>query len=446
MKQAILGVLLVCSFFQIAAQSIQGVLTQHAGQTIVLKGFDYYKSFELAKTSIDSLGNFTLSYSKKYRGMGVLKTQDKSNLVLALTGANIQVKGIHLKEANSLAFTNSPENTLFVDFAKKYVQGQQVYKAWKYMQTRYAKEPSLQVHKEVLKTINNEIVRIEGIPVKELNKLDKKRYLHWFLGQRTLVSDMPASIYSYPERIPQNIAQFRSIDFTNSNFKTSGLFKELIEGHYFLLENSGKSLDDVFIAMNISTQYLIDQLQGNDALLNEVSGKLFAYFEKRSLFKAAAYLSVTMLNQDQCVLDTELANRFESYQKLKVGAKAPEIEFEGKKILGTLKTNKLLVFGASECPGCKSDVLKLLGYYDGWKAKGIEIVYVSIDTNKTTYEAAYKNAPWQMYCDFKGWKTKAAKEYHLFATPTYFLLDANNTIVLRPRSVDHANAWIGQKL
>jgi thiol-disulfide isomerase/thioredoxin len=200
---------------------------------------------------------------------------------------------------------------------------------------------------------------------------------------------MPETIHKYTENLPKNIQQFRSTDFNHPNFKTSGLFKELIEGHYFLLENMGQSLDSVYTQMNTSTDYLIKSLQKNDSLLNTVSETLFKYFEKRSLYPAAANLSTQMLSQNQCVLSTSLANTMQKYKDLKVGAVAPEIQLDATTTLSSLKKPALLVFGASWCKHCKKEALELRSYYDTWKAKkNIEVVYISLDTDKKAFKTA----------------------------------------------------------
>lgn len=121
----------------------------------------------------------------------------------------------------------------------------------------------------------------------------------------------------------------------------------------------GQALDSVYTQMNVSTQYLIDNLQENEGLLNTVADELFTYFEKRSLFKVSAYLSISLLNDSQCVLEDDLAAKLESYRKMKVGNIAPDITLEKQK-LSAIKTNKLVVFGASWCPICKSEALELL--------------------------------------------------------------------------------------
>ncbi len=46
------------------------------------------------------------------------------------------------------------------------------------------------------------------------------------------------------------------------------------------------------------------------------------------------------------------------------------------------------------------------------------------------------------YCDGKGWETQAAKDYYVFGTPTYLLLDANLKILVKLKSPNHLQAWM----
>ena len=445
MKEKLVLIALLLSF-TIKAQTIRGNLKHHAGQQISLTGFNYYKTSELAKTTLDSLGNFRLAYPKDYKGMGVLKTQDNSSLVVLLTEKNIELKGNHLQEPDKLVFTNSIDNKNFMYYAKAQSLYTNALSAWKYLEDIYQKEVLYNNLKEVKNTIKKEQDRIQKEDAAFLTNLDKNNYVRWFIPYRKLIQEMPSIAKTAPQHIPKAIQQYRNTDFNHPNFKTSGLFKELIEGHYMLLENMGQSLDSSAVQMNLSTKHLIDNLQANDRLLNTVSTKLFNYLEKRSLFKASEYLSINLLNNSQCSLTDNLVAKLERYRKLKVGATAPDINLNNNIQLSAVKTNKLVVFGASWCPSCKTDALGLLKYYDAWKTKNVEIIYISIDTDKTAYEIAYKNVPWQTYCDFKGWETQAVKDYFIIETPTYILLDKDLKILGHPNSVAHADAWVNHKL
>lgn len=423
------------------AQNITGTLKHHALQEITLEGFAYYNTLELGKTQADSLGNFSLNYPKAYNGMGVLNTSDNSSLVLMLGQDNINIQGSHITETDSLLL-NKSQNKTFFDYAISQGYRRNALNAWKYLNKIYNQNKLFAKQKEAIITIKKELQCLKNQEKRLVSALPEESYFRWFIPYRTFIQDMPIIIRTETERIPESITLFRTTDFNHPHWKTSGIFQEFIEKHYFMLENSSGSLEERQEKMNSSSQYLIDNLQENELLLNTVSSELFNYLEKRSLFNASEYLAITLLNNTQCNLEEDLASKLEIYRKLKVGATAPDVIFKDQQKLSDLKTNKLVVFGASWCPSCQSEALQLLQEYKAWKAKNIETVYISIDTDPTAFEAAYANAPWQVHCDFKGWDTPAAKAYHITGTPSYFLLDENNQILARPNSVAHAKKLI----
>ncbi|WP_075341174.1 TlpA family protein disulfide reductase [Tenacibaculum agarivorans] len=437
------------NFIQIPAQNIQGQLMGHAGQKLTLIGFDYYKDYPLHTTTVDQQGNFIITYPENYRGMAILETERNNRFILLLDGESIHLKGTHLNAFDNLQFTKGTQNQKFVAHAKAMIQEDKVYAAWRYLQKQY-NNPYFSTQNNSKKHIDKEIRRIEGAHTKRQESLKKESYLSWYMPLRKLVNDMPKSIQNYSERIPLNIQQFRNIDFTNSNFKTSGIFRELIEGHYFLLENMGTSLGEVYKEMNLSTDYLIHTLKNNSSLLNAVAKELFVLFEKRSLFKAAAHLSSRLLEKTycSCTIEESLQKRMHKYGVLKVGNTAPDIQLTTTKTLSDIKQNVLLVFGASTCATCQKEANELVTYDKQWKDSKtpLKIIYISLDTNQNIFNSAFKNVPWQSYCDFKGWESKAAKDYHINATPTYILLNKERKILLHPRSLAHVNAWIQGKL
>lgn len=453
MKQLFTITLLLLVTTITKAQSITGSLTEQQGQIITLTGFNYYESFEFSKTTIDSLGSFTLNYPKDYRGMGVLKTQDNSSLVLILTEPNVQLKGVHLQDVNSLSFTNSVANTNFVNYAKTQGLQRNAISALKYLDNLYLSEELFSERKDIKKVIKKEIEYINKQDADFIANLESQSYLPFFIRYKKLVQDMPSIVRNETERIPEAIKEFRTTDFNDPNFKSSGLFKELIEGHYLLLENMGQPLDSVYTQMNVSTQYLIDNLEGNDSLLNTVSNKLFDYFETRSLFKVSEYLALKLLTQNSCVLDPGLSSQLETYRAMKIGNIAKDIRFEGitKMVddeqnvssVSEIQTEyKLVVFGASWCPKCTEELPEITKHYQSWKVKGVETIFISIDENKTDFLNFVESFPGYAMCDLKSWETQAANDYYVFSTPTMFLLDKNNKILLRPHSVAQVDAWV----
>jgi hypothetical protein len=198
--------------------------------------------------------------------------------------------------------------------------------------------------------------------------------------------------------MPSTIASFRSLDYTDERLYKSGLFKEAIESHFWLLENSGKSLDSVFIEMKHSIDAVLANLTKDNKKLNEVTDFLFDLLERQSLFQASEYLAIKVLNETSCTIDIDLAKQLETYRTMKIGNSAPEISFGNSSYLNGIKQNMFnslsnlttpytfVVFGASWRPKCMEELPKLVQNYVKWRNLGIEVVYVSLDTEPASFE------------------------------------------------------------
>jgi len=310
------------------------------------------------------------------------------------------------------------------------------------------------VQKKAVNNIQLEKQRIKAEDAAFLANLPKGSYVSWFLPIRKLVSDVSSIAQYRPEEIPATIAAFRAMDYTDQRLYKSGLFKEAIESHFWLLENCGKSLDSVFIEMKISIDAMMKNLVKDDKKLNEVSNYLFDLLERQSLFQASEYLALKVLNETSCTLESDLAKQLESYRAMKKGNIASDIKFGNSTYLNGVKqamfnnlTNlttpyTLVVFGASWCPKCLEELPKLIQNYLKWRNLGVEVVYISLDTDHQVFEQSVKSYPFFAYCDYKKWESQVAKDYYVFGTPTFYLLDAKRKILLRPNSILQVDAWV----
>lgn len=432
----------------LTAQTIQGTFAQAKNTEIVVKGFEGFTEKELTKTTTDSLGNFTLAYPKTYKGAALLQIQNASSVIVLLNNENMEMQWENLQDFNTLKFINSPENDAF---AKGIISNQEAelkLHGLKFLLPQYKNLAPQQ------QWLTAEIANQEQQFTNFLNQLPKDSYAKYYLKIRKLITDFPQTANRYIERMPQHEADFNSLNFNEPNLHTSGLLKELVEGYFKLME-SHLEPDEMYLHINTSTDAWVKSLAQNHSLQQEVAQHLFNYFEKRSLYKAAEHLALAMLNQSNCQLSDKSTHLFEQYRKLAIGKTAPNIKFpsdrgvsEGRGVnqndLKNLKNSyKLVAFGASWCPNCQTDFPKLKEKYASLKENyDVEIVYISIDTDKKAFEEHYKEAPFITFCDAKGWETQAAKDYHIFATPTYILLDKNLKIVAKINTPEHLEAWL----
>lgn len=257
------------------------------------------------------------------------------------------------------------------------------------------------------------------------------------------------------EEIPATIASFRKIDYTDPRLQKSGLLADVIESHFWLIENSGRSLDSVFIEMNKSIDILVANLLPDEQKLNEITESLFNLLEKRSLFKSSEYLALKLLNEQGCTINDDLAAQLESYRAMKIGKIAPDIDFKNDLFAPGYKdtnppqklsdlTNKytIVVFGASWCPQCPEELSKISALYEKWKEQNVEVVFVSLDENEKIFRVFAALFPFISICDYQKWESPIVKGYHVFATPTIYLLNDKREILLRPNSVNHLDVWV----
>jgi thiol-disulfide isomerase/thioredoxin len=442
----IIFILFLLGAFLTKAQTIQGIFPQLKNRELVVKGFDGFEETELAKTTSDSLGNFTLYYPKSYTGAALLQPKGASSLIVLLNNENFQMQWNELQDFKTLQFKNSPENEAFAKSIDISQEAEQKLAGLKYLLPQYA------IQSSEYTWLTQEIVTQENRFSHFLKSLPADSYATYYLPIRKLIMDMPLTANRYIDRMPQHEIDFKNINFNDNQLWSSGLLEELLNGFYQLME-SHIDIDKVTEHCNLATDAWIKSLASNPTKQQAVAEHCFKWLEKRSLFGAAEHLAKAMLNQTNCQLDEKRTNLFEQYRKMGVGNIAANIIFESKvtrsmsKDLRSIDSKyKLVIFGASWCPNCQTDYIKLIDKYNDLKAKhSIEMVYISIDTDTTAFENYYKDAPFITYCDGNGWETQAAKEYYVFATPTYVLLDKNLKILAKIKSPEHLKALLEAK-
>jgi thiol-disulfide isomerase/thioredoxin len=455
MKTAVYLLIVIVSPIWSFSQTVSGNLSLLAKQTINLEGFNGLKTYSISSTTIDEKGNFKLNFSKADYGVGYLLSADEKPLFVILSGEDIELVGEALSYTETIKITKGQENLWFEQYAQEHPRREQALSAWIYLEKIYTLDSLFSVQKTPVTNIQTEKERITKEDAAFLEKLPKNSYVSWFLPIRKLVSSVSVVAQYRPGEIPATITAFRKLDYTDQRLYKSGLFKDAIESHFWLLENCGKSLDSVAIEMQLSIDAMLENLIKDEKKLNEVTDYLFDLLERHSLYQASEYLALKVLNEVSCTIDSDLAKQLETYRAMKKGNTAPDIAFKGDnftpgygannfpKKLSDLKSKfTVVVFGASWCPTCAQEVPEIAKLYPKWKEQNVEVLFVSLDEDKEAYRNFVKDLPFLSTCDFKKWDSPIAQDYYVFGTPTMFLLDEKRKILLRPNSVKQMDAWV----
>jgi thiol-disulfide isomerase/thioredoxin len=101
-----------------------------------------------------------------------------------------------------------------------------------------------------------------------------------------------------------------------------------------------------------------------------------------------------------------------------------------------------VVFGASWCPQCPNELSSIVRLYEKWKKQNVEVVFVSLDEDEKLFKSFTNVFPFISICDYQKWESPIAQTYHVFATPTIYLLNNKREILLRPNSVSQLDSWV----
>ncbi len=420
--------------------SISGTLNSVNNQEIMLSGFSANGTFILDKNQTDTHGNFKLSYPARYVGAALLEIKNSKKVIVLLNGENFVLHWADLTNLSSLKFTNSFENSAFEKGLATYQDTENKKSGLTFLMPFYQNEPQkLKFFTDELQVLNNSTSRY-------IDQLPSNSYVKYYLNIRVLIANLSLSSTRYFDRLPELEKTFNELNFADERLLQSGLYTELLDAYVVAMESYG---DNQYAHLNAGINAIIASLKSQPTLAQNITEYLFNVLEKRSLYQSSEYLALAMLSNENCQLDDKHKALFEQYRKMANGQTAPNITFSNTKSpikqLSDVKSKyKLVVFGASWCPKCLEDIPKLTAYYSKWKTqKDLEIIYISLDTNKTDFDHSVNDYPWISSSDFKGWETQAALDYSVFSTPIMYLLDHENKIVLKPISADQVDTWLG---
>ena len=234
---------------------------------------------------------------------------------------------------------------------------------------------------------------------------------------------------------------FDELDVHNSTLQASGLLTDKLINYVFTalpLNQVDSEVTEKYMQENVNT--IAEKLDGvDDNYRFSVFNSLWSQAVNSKLngladFTYSKYLKDLAIKTDnaQTILDIEIDMR------LRIGAIAPEIEWEENNVQHKLSTwadseKYLLIFWSSTCSHCLKEVPALHKKLS--KMKNIKTLAIGLEDDDTHWKIEAAKLPNFNHTIALGkWDNQYADLYNIEATPTYFILDSEKRIIAKPDS------------
>jgi thiol-disulfide isomerase/thioredoxin len=286
-----------------------------------------------------------------------------------------------------------------------------------------------------------------------------------FTGKEYLFDEAILSIGNYPDEV-QSVGVILErgniyIEFKDSieTFAFGTSLNDSIKNYYIAMEQWSSKVDSSIESGLYTSQdinYLLNPLLlekfaiRENFMLNNISNVAGKILFKKVILKdinMPYFDKIYALIDDELKLDPVVARRMYRWEEdLKKRSERNEtinhryIDFEFKTPNGEShklseyvgKSDYLFVdFWASWCGPCIADMPYLKDVYNKYKAKGLDVISISLDDKKNAWlnAIARVDVPWVHLSDLQGSRSQLTEAYSILGIPYAILLDREGTII-----------------
>jgi len=437
------------SLFQISvfSQVFSGTIDGFTGKVFLQKvNGEKYKTIDSITCSGSS---FSYEYSPKVSEPGVFRLYIDRNKYadFVLDNENVSFKTSLNSPFDSMNIIDSDNNKLYYQFLKI----NKLYKTksellWLIL-TRYPKEDDyFKTTKETLNQLQTDYITFVNRTSQQNPKSFIARYIR--SGQLPVIdSELPYKDHlDFLKSHALDLVNFNDFSLINSNVFSNKSIEYLT---YF--RNPQLPIELLEKEFRGAIDSILNKAKINSVVYKHVAEYLIDGFKQFGFHNVVDYILNNYVIKDDICLDAQLENsiqkRIDQAKQLQINFPAPNVilpDNKGKVVdISKINKMKLLIFYSTECPHCGEMLPQIYNLYKNSKNSNIEVIAVSLDTNKDEWTKFIKDKGlnWINLSDLKGWNSKSASDYFIYATPTMFLLDSNLKIVAKPMEISEVSKY-----
>lgn len=404
-------------------------------------------------------GNCNFHYSFpdiSYKGVFRISVNDSNYADLIFNKENISFESSADKLSTDMKIMESDENKEYYEYIHKSVPIDDSIS----LMTELGQKLYALNHSKVTAELNDVAKKITGFEQQKRNLTDNliAKYSKSFTSEIIKTTPPPdfkvyqkqkdASAYPNEKEFLREHF-FDNVDFSDSNLLHTTIIFDKV-GQYFQYFASPPTVD----AYKKAIDFILIRSAANRNVNDYVMNTMMSTFDHSSWEDVYSYVAEKYLASNTCSDDSKmkkLSEKDNTIKALKPGNKAPAINVvdlnRKEQPLDSVKADfTLVMFWASWCEFCDKAMPEIRNIYNIYKSKGLEIYAVSLDSIKQSWVEASKryNIQWINTCNLKGFKSPVIKDYNIWQTPTFFLLDADKKIISRHVNTTMLKAELGK--
>ncbi len=241
---------------------------------------------------------------------------------------------------------------------------------------------------------------------------------------------------------------WEGVDFNDTTLISSHVMSDkLVEFFFSFTDGDEQRFDSLSIA---GLGFVLDKAKVNMRMYEYILDFSLNGYSSMGRDQVTEYLlNYPQLAEGEITVEegVRLDSITEQYQKVKVGAKAPDytgVDIDGKayRLYDSKAEHIIIVFWSTDCEYCHDFLVAIRKNLS--LTADFEFVTFALAENQDEVTKTVKKMrlPGYHFYDDLRWESKAFLDYHITSTPTVFILDAEHNIVCKPYDWYELKEWL----